>query len=626
MNLNEIWILRINSNVEEALRQHMLMQSSFSSFDIKNQISFLALKSSLNRAKRQLKISKQTLSEIEDQFSLENLENNEHYQFEKGIHLFVESDYSNAIDRFLRSSQVSERNKDLVLQTASLMNFLLCLENINIDYRKTLEQVEKLVGDLSGHQLTLNGVTQQLKAFKLRQLVKNNNIKEALSASNAQVTFGQADYYRLWLEQLPFTLSFQTLQQEHIQLALAQPYFVFKGFRLRTIKGIVHPDDEKDTRSMDIVERVYLWTWRLITGIHGFEIDNLVSLLENILTAQTTANLSVEESLLISNALMWLGLWDPNSERTIKSLVHSIKKGGAEDFILFDYENILLHWIYAIRSGNLPEENQFRLLLESHEGRNEDQTYLNLIYRGLKEFKFESQKNNSHANLEQQWPRQIWTLFNRLSHLLNYKFHQANSNELTVDLTTYEVRSAKHASRSEILTKALQMISQCDLISFDDFMKTVFGINYYDQMVHAAKIHNVLAKIKKILPKGLSLITKNQKIIIEGNRSVIKLIESVYDEVGLVHNSNWKQLLDDSKTYAIYRKSLNQQREALVSDLMSLHSYYSREQLQRILQLPKTTVLRRIEKELKSGLISKKGFGKKCLYFKVSQESNSRML
>src|SRR5690606_26572869 len=101
----------------------------------------------------------------------------------------------------------------------------------------------------------------QLSCFQLRKGFRHANFENLFS--DKHLLSSQAHYYQIWARFLPFHAFYHSQRDDYLSFFGADTTQLYlKQFRFRTLLGRLHPDDFKNPRLSEIVDRIYLWTWR----------------------------------------------------------------------------------------------------------------------------------------------------------------------------------------------------------------------------------------------------------------------------------------------------------------------------------------------------------------------------
>jgi len=225
-------------------------------------IEVLLLSGAIGRAQMNIGFSNEVISAIES--TLRNIDAPVPMRLymEKGLNLFSVGDYSNAIELFIASSQLSSNLHESI---QSELNILLCLENLNLSSEKTEQKLKHLFKQTDSNELSeFRGV---LDAFYLRKYFRNGSLDKVFRR-RVRVETGFIKFYRLWIKQLPYHCFFDGSDFSKSIISSGLP--LHQGaYRTRTLLNIVHPDDQHVLRPGEHAFRVYMWTWRWLTSDIG---------------------------------------------------------------------------------------------------------------------------------------------------------------------------------------------------------------------------------------------------------------------------------------------------------------------------------------------------------------------
>ncbi len=375
--LDNAWSCRFNQQIDECrlllepirvalgLPQGPLTETVLGPFTGTHKVeaaSYVLLCASLARAEGKHGQAKDGIAMVERQFS-----NGErvpfHLPLQKGLTLFVDGDYSQALDQFLLAKARAEHPTQAMI---ALANAVLCLENLGLPFEGALEDFRALFRRQSALDATLIDLRNQLEALEMRRGFRSGDLAAAFARSILPPV-SQATYYRLWLSELPFHRFHSVLEPSEMEcFLLASPYFHQKSFRLRTLQGLVHSVDSDSYRPTELADRLYLWTWRWLTAPDRFPADKVTALIQKLDFAQLRENFTAEDAQMFRNALLWLSLFLPARSGPLRRLALSLRSGGQSDYPLYDFEGQVIAYFTLLRDQKTVEARKRGHDLRSH--------------------------------------------------------------------------------------------------------------------------------------------------------------------------------------------------------------------------------------------------------------------
>jgi tetratricopeptide (TPR) repeat protein len=362
--LDLAWRLRFDQRNEESLalwcdiREELKIERrAITAIEIQNflrdtraelLIDAVLLQASLCRMQKQFQESNRILSLVSAEYETIGLPLPARYLIESGLNHLVIGDFTNALELFLTASA---RTKSQFQKLASLMNIISCYGELGVAYDLALKQAQDLLAKVTD-ETGVSGAKNYLELIKARQAFRSGEFSALFTEPLDFTKVTQTTYLKMWIGALPYH-EFQQNSHKQFELFSAGSTHLFhRAFRMRTLQGTLHPDDNQSIKPSEWADRLYLWVWKWITNPEGFAIGRTMTVLARIKSDHSVLqNLTVEDKQLVRNALMWLSLFDRQTHSGLKDILGALKgpETGLSSSSLLGFEDLLIHFLIAVR-------------------------------------------------------------------------------------------------------------------------------------------------------------------------------------------------------------------------------------------------------------------------------------
>lgn len=504
-------------------------------------LELVLLRNSLLRAQGAKKKSSTNLARIARTVDSLGLPHIFRLKFELALDLWVDNQTASALENFLQAEQLTS---DPIQKLFSSLNILLCLESLDFDFMRRYTLIKERLNQLPSEQMQqIENVVQQLAAFEARRDFYSN-----LSVKDSTLN-GQPEFFRNWCLSLPYVDGQPALRTD-------TSYLWEGSYRQRTLVSIWIASDQHGVRVSDAIDRLYLWTWQLMTNWSEAHAQACAYTLNYVLANIELESQSKEDLLLLRNSLGWLLVMFPHlhahSEPIFKSLTH-IKSCN-----------------YPVLEAEFDFQNAIRMYGASSLSRSCLPSIAKWPYPSL-------------HKLVEKWPR----ILLGLSHRLRPRVVAPDSNlDLIVDGT----------NRQLILVRENKKISSDALCDFFADLDTdgeilLSGYTKRDPL-------NLIYRTRKLFGKD-SLIVRKGSVTRGPRFPQIQFLKD-FERVG------WAQ--DDIKPPLAGSKAHLEAAKALLTD------FFHRRDIERTLKVSKASANRMIKSWLEENHIFRKGQSKKSIY------------
>lgn len=617
LRLEQSWeplrIMMANLKVELAVPTGSLQPAKVSeilanSSQAESVAELLLLHASLLRAEGALESARQLHDAISAFVYERGVEPSFQLLLQKGLNEVASGDLSSALECFLASRSMAQDLDRLVATT----NVVLCLYDLGLPFVETLREVQENLA-LTPPSPAKERLRSQIEVLQFKHDLQHGEF-EKLNLVAKKTPVGQIDYLRAWLTMLPYHSFYQPLRQFE-NLLLANPYFHQKQYRIRTLQGISHPKDLQEIDSSELVDRIYLWTWRWLTNPQALPVQKVLDQIAALELRHISLKLTNEDYHLLKNAAAWISLFDQSDSERIDRLIMQFRPLQAQPLPLWALESRVIDFCFALRDrdnihadGILQQLRQNPLWTSS------------FIYWPPLIDALSAEKNNAPLPAEMlpagMLSAEMQTLLANLQHL---KTPSAQDDcEVTVDLAK-ETTTSKHSLqklRSRPVARALDLLAQRESVGCGEFLLVSFEMSGYDSLYHDQKIFNLLSRLRSICPPEFRFGVKAGRVFGTGDWTKVRFIQGVEPARQLIKTEAWqKQLALRMKS----RKNSKDHKQKwlkpnLLMRRLSEKKTFTREDVELLAGTSRASANRLLSVWFKEGLIEKNGTARNTNY------------
>lgn len=608
------WHLRVNFETESCLRffselkrdlsvpsqplDSVLLEKLLDRPEAAQILDVLALQASLTHTLGNFPQGESLLVSLEREALKRGIADNFYLCYERGRFAFQRGDYSQAMESFLRTSLLAKCDLQRLWGT---INTLFCLENLGLPFGSTWDEVSRLVKELE-NQHHLDTVKRQLLSLSVRELFREGRVKKALSrednraADNSDQRTDQGKYLALWLKSLPYHAAFRPPAPEELtSLSVGPVSLLFKGYRLRTLQGVLHPEDQGITKPSERIDRMYLWIWRWMQNPQGFPAQKISMLFRDTCLAEFSYRLTWEDTQLLRNALLWLAFFDPHSERRLKNFLGGLSSHTSADYAVFRLEYLTIQYLFSLREKNTVVAKDYLVALQTHPLWGSSEVHFNRIVESV---------SGEVATA----PKALQRLAENLRTLI-YQDPVSRNGVLTIDPNRSHVQSAGSSEKivSEALARGFELLYSKRAVSCEELVSVCFGLRQYDPLIHNPKIFNLLSRMKRLAEPSLTFHMRQGQILSKGDWEGIRFVN------GMEVPELFRALAEET--------SSRFQSAPATRDSRSLQSpphwegMIARRDLEAKIRRPRSTTNRILAQWLEQGVVRRSGTARNTKYF-----------
>jgi hypothetical protein len=590
-DFEKLWVMRINQEIDSSLiffchlKKNLNLDSMLTMIDslekIKSElktenennlyhqkiITLITFESSLARAQRNNDLSQNCIEYIEKNFDISQQLQSFYFQFEKGISLYVNNDWIEALSFFIRAEKLSLNE---VQKTSTILNIILCHENLDLPFDNIIKKLETAI--LLLDKSNFEGLHFQFESLILRQKWRHRKLANSDYIIVNSENINQKTYFLMYQKILSFNLAAD--EKNYLEIKNDLEHFVHKTghlfnkkIRLNTLLGRWNEADKNTARWTDHIERLYLWCWRWIESKSKEDFTLFVKALSDLPweNFDEVLKLSVEDQSVLILVFGWLSYYD----NQFMDLAYELQKK--------------LKW----SDENLQYNRE--LYIQKH-----------LI-------------QNSTEFIDTTDP-----IF-QLAFIYKEKINQQLDSRLMVDYKNNKIKKQDSEIHSKSLSRALIILKSKLSVKVEELFNFAINCSEYDDFLNSQQLSNLTFKLNQWLQPYASVCRKQGYIHLSGTCDYIEIVNFdariealqmnpiipiIVKKIrnNLIHSIAYEKKLSKKWLYEI---SLNDQ-------------IFSRLLLQKKFNLSKTESLRLLNDWLRKGWIQKKGFGKNTNYKIIS--------
>lgn len=630
---------------------------------------------SLLRAQKELAIAEDLLSFVEQ--AMELVPPDERRALlaklaqEQGINAYVRCDFAVALEHFAIQGRLGAT---AVERSMGQVNGLLCYESLGLPttsiYKRAVESIAEIQStNNSPAESVAKDLVTVVQDFEKRQAFGRGDMARVFGASvksqpdtNQQKIHPQHDasqktdsrysvYLRAWIGNLPWHM--HRLQPDELvqlihQMSPASGSLHLQDFRLRTLQGISLPQDSLQMPVSEIAIRAYVWTWRWLLDPESFDIQRILDTLASPCIVERPGSISPDHGYMLRNAAQWISLFCANYTTRFERWSRSIPVATGEDYTVFMWENLLIRYIEAKHQHRSSVMSDIRTAAASIPASSSNGVLFGDLIAAqdhshvADELKIKAPwlagfLNHMSAAARSTSPNSSGSpsagTSSVTSSVTSASAESSNTNssdpsaarrktssqghQLTVDLLTHEIKKGNATLMSRGMALGFAVLKVKGQVSRADFVALVWGIRNYEPGIHDVKLLNLLARMRPLVNDRLRLGVKDHVVFAHGDWSSVVVhgsLAHVTDvnqaDVNLRSGANRADQNVTAETSALRRAKA--MLEVYVTQTHS--TTLTRRDIETILDLPRSSANRMIERLTKYQILTPIGHGPRRQY------------
>jgi hypothetical protein len=582
-----MWQLRQKQNLSELMPLYSELKLKYP-----DEQEIQCLESSLYRARGEIKKAQGTLRALRSTDATESL--NPRVFMEEGLNYLYVGDSYNGLEKFLACYSLIKNNKnERLLAVQSLINAMISLDNLGMSYAYTEEEFNKLKLEMEVPASYIATV----EMLRLYDLFRKGDFK-AIDEIHA-LHGGQARFFKYYVGLLPYHSSHypRHISSEIENLFTQDSELYLKSYRLRTLQKCLHPEDEKNKKVSEVIDRLYLWTWQFMMSPTEAEWSRLVMTF-NHLEKLSNSHLSIDDSDKFVCILGWLGLMDPMFEKSSDKLKGLFKiSEGVDQRKIHQLEKLIIYYLKSKQINDKHVVTDYLKILKAHPLYSSPELHFRYFVEDALSDKFSERYEN---------------VLLRLRSLTLSKSKSAN--KIIVDLRNNKIHRPDQIDIvSENMCQAFGLLHKFDSVSDSEFCAIVFGISEFDPIVHNSKLFTILWRMKKTINDQVEFKVKNGRIYSLGNWKNIEIIE-----IPMILKIMRSSSPDFFQNYSDFQSTHSSHSAEKVHNttefLLTINETLSRAEIEKRLGKSRPTCNRMISKWRSLGFLEKEGSGPSTRY------------
>jgi hypothetical protein len=614
-DIRRAWYLRFNQQIEPVrsklaeLRHKLalppLSRETLADQPFSREAAELALMTaSLLRADGEPERSRELVSAVERRLAEQGLPGFFHLSTQKALNFMLPGDWSRALEFCLTALNQAQDDWE---RYSALTNSLICMDNLGLPWEGTRAELERLSSQARGHA-EYDGAISQVQFLDRLAAFRNGEITHVLKpipSGPAEMEGTQAHYFQLWVQRLPYAEPAALGSAEKRRAAeeaffRANPSHFKKSYRVRTLEGILHPDDLMGPKLSEFSLRLYLWTWNWLANPRTFPLDRIMSILRDFDPQAIRDRMGVDDFQMIRNALTWISLFDPGSGPLVERLLLSMAPARSAEAPLLAFERELLCYLRAVRDRRATEAADFLRALKAHPlWRSRE-----LGLARLAEPRSDGARKYPLAALSERLARMI----------APPKSARAPALRVELDLGRISARGTERPVVSPPMAAALSLLNSLESVDCAQFAQVCFGLTRYDPTIHAAKIFNLLSRIRTLAPPTLRFSVKDGRVWSRGSWDGVEIDRGSGLSGQVRGHSEWESLTARQLPRKSTEIADRWARPAQALKLLEGKAELTRRELEALTGKSRATANRIIERWIRQGIVVRRGNARNTVY------------
>jgi hypothetical protein len=563
---------------------------------------------------------------------------------EQGINAYVRGDFVNALEHFAVQGRLGAT---AVERSMGHVNGLLCYESLGLPTTSIHQRaVASIVEVQSQSVAAAKDLVTVVNDFEKRQAFGRGNMAPIFEGTPSDSRY--SIYLRAWIGDLPWHLHHINAEGLTHLVNLMSPAsgtLHLQDFRIRTLQGISLPEDPLHMPLSELAIRAYVWTWRWLLNPESFDVQRILDTLASPRILERPGSISPDHGHMLRNAAQWIGLFCAHHATRFERWSKAIPVSTGEDFSVFMWENLLIRFIEAkhhqrtsvmadIRAAaaSIPKSPANGVLFGDLIAAQDDahtvdqlkekapwlSRFLDYMTASNRNAAAQSPSGNSSSNA----PHGSQHTGARSDHEKDPSINgAASSSQLSIDLLTHEIKKGPVTLMSRGMALGFAILKMKGQVSRADFVALVWGIRNYEPGIHDVKLLNLLARMRPLVSDSLRLGVKDHVVYAYGDWSTVVVngsLAHVTDvnqaKVNLRSGASGAANSRDQNTLA-ETSAVRRAKAMLEVYVTETHSLsLTRRDIESILDLPRSSTNRMIERLTKYQILTPVGHGPKRRY------------
>jgi hypothetical protein len=496
------------------------------------------------------------------------------WSIQAGLNYFVLHQHAKSLRCFSEAESASPDDFELLL---CKLNKLLIQEYEGQISKERLTDVERLILESQDPLVSSGQLRELVLSLRARILYRQGNISALSDMMKELPHQDQLTYFLAWVASHP--LIDVPHRDQYLESALEFLLDRYtKGYLLSynrmTILGQVESDKQPQAKLSDMVERLYLWTWKWLVSGHQHYLAAILDILD-IIKSLGNVSCSYEDYLLLRCSVKWLTLFADDVSEPLRDTLSKLSPGKISRLPLLEFEEAVVDQLTASKSRGLDDFTK------------------KLKFQG-----FDARLARSILNVMHPDQSEYPLFFRSLNQLLMDRTMDNGTVVSQGESSVAIYRKRKRIVESyEPLNKAALFATKFDEADINTFYYECFGFRRLDNSLNDSKIAKLLVRANKTFNPDIYFSKRGEKIFFEiDDDRVLRLEKNI--------------LQDQLKEALAFRSSVTE--DVISSDQQLLQM--TRLQIEQTLGKSKTSTSRLISKWVAEGSARKLSAGSKTFY------------
>ncbi len=515
------------------------------------------------------------------------------YQYELSGLCIAKHSYLKGLESALAAVKVTNNPNGKI---SALVNGLVCAEALDLERAKLLVKTKRLLSQSKTNAINPL-VVRELANFQLREYFRLGEFRKVFTSIHEPRIKKDISLYQAWIQALPHI----KLKQKYDIFNLHSKQTTTQVNREYKLDTLLHKFDSENIQIAavhNIIDRIYLWSWRFFCDPYKYPIENLQTLLTSLELSKLKNKMTSEDKLLFMSSLLLLSCLDTSLLLKVKKLEKALHPLNYGSYPYLNYERKFIELYLAKHLGD-PNYETLRLSLIADDFMSNAYITFNKYIKS----NFEScyglfVLDMHHLELKNKIPIEAEIVFNSLTGMIKF------------------TRGCK-ALKSELLVNALSYFfhSESQQVSAKDFFISVFGGKDFDPATNYRQVFNVIQRLNLVTNGKLKIRYKNKKLLFAMEKESFFSENHIFHEISFNASFFQKRLSKWLGELSNKTASKSAQAKRSPASVFLTQQKLTRIDIQKALNTSKSTSIRILNEWKKQKIIKCSGKGPATSYW-----------
>lgn len=482
--------------------------------------------------------------------------------------------YCQWLESFEWAQRAIENSFDDCSLALPLSTLLLAQENLGVIDSGSLTRLKSLL-EKNQSNTDLIAVQELIESFELRQFFRQGDFSSLL-IQRVEETPTHYWYTRIWIQQLPYLCFKDRVSKEAaLNLLMNYPIPYFRKFLTDTVLGIWNQEDTSLLSLDDKIDRLYLWNWKWLATGDENELHNTLRQLNDIDFSRDLEKISVFSQFMLRSTLLWLALFDPQQEVSLRRLLERLKVPEREFFPLLHFETDVAECLLSRLQGRCDQAGR---LLEH-----------------LRKHRLHSSRDLAYVDLLKEEPLPV----DHPLHLLSCRWNGPEEDSMNpkirifVDLDLVRFQSRRIHSR--LLARGLSCFIRRPALKMEEVATFAFELGSFDEATQSRRLYKLLRSMNDFCEGKIRFVVREGRVHSIGDSQLLEAHHSHTMDQRLPSHPEWKKFLGQGRDEEISARShgsFEANRKRVLRLLSESRRSWSQKKIANHLQINRSTLLR----------------------------------